>query len=167
VKPPSPTIDLVCSVLLTSGEGWVKMPVAREIWESGEAREFLIQKVREELVSVVLAETGVRLDDALVAGLPVAVRDPDVDPEPPAAPAVCEVVCVGGPRDGSRVKLNRAHPGLLVLLPREPSLTDLFDAADGVLEPSRHLHYVPIVDDEGHFSRADDGAWRFRYDGAR
>jgi hypothetical protein len=148
VKPPSPTIDLVCSVLLTSGEGWVKMPVAREIWESGEAREFLIQKVREELVSV-------------------AVRDPDVDPEPPAAPAVCEVVCVGGPRDGSRVKLNRAHPGLLVLLPREPSLTDLFDAADGVLEPSRHLHYVPIVDDEGHFSRADDGAWRFRYDGAR
>jgi len=116
---------------------------------------------------VVLAETGLRLEDALVAGLPVAVKDPDVEPEPPAAPAVCEVVCVGGPRDGSRVKLDRAHPGLLVLLPREPSLTDLFEAADGILEPTRHLHYVPIVDDEGHFSRADDGAWRFRYDRER
>lgn len=161
---PSPTINLVCSVLLTTGEAWVKMPVAREIWESGEVRELLIQKVRDELASVVLAETGLRLEDALVAGLPVTVRDPDVDPEPPAVPAVCEVVCVGGPRDGSRVKLDRAHPGLLVLLPGEPPMTGLLDDADEVLEPTRHLHYVPIVDDEGHFSRADDGAWRFRYD---
>lgn len=167
MKPPSPTIDIVCSVLLTTGEAWVKMPVAREFWESGEARELLIQKVRDELVAVVLAETGARLDDALVADLPVTVKDPDVEPEQLNVPAVCEVVCVGGPRDGSRVKLARAHPGLLVLLPHQPSATSLFETADEDLAPSRHLHYVPIVDDEGHFSRADDGAWRFRYDGDR
>lgn len=158
----SPTVTLVCSALLTSGEVWVKVPIAREIWDQQAERETLQKLVRRELGTVVFNETGQQLDDAFLASLPVETEEPGEGR--PAGPTQCEVVCVGGPRDGSRVKLGRAHPGLLVLLPREPPLSALFDAADGVLKPSRHLHYVPIVDDDGHFSRADDGAWRFRWD---
>lgn len=161
----SPTVTLVCSALLTAGEAWVKVPVAREFWDDESERDALQAVARQALADLVFEETGVNLDAAFLARLPVTVEEP-VE-EKAAEPQQCEVLCAGGPRDGSRVKLDRAHPGLLVLLPRVPSLTDLFDAADGILEQTRHLHYVPIVDEDGHFSRADDGAWRFRYDGDR
>ena len=161
----SPTVTLVCTALLTAGEAWVKVPVAREFWDDESERNALRDLARRELARVVLHETGVELDSAFLARLPVTVEEPDEGKA--AEPQQCEVLCIGGPRDGSRVKLDRAHPGLLVLLPQAPSLADSFAATEGVLEPTRHLHYVPIVDDEGHFSRADDGAWRFRYDGNR
>ncbi|MPY47190.1 hypothetical protein [Streptomyces acidicola] len=166
MAPFSPTINLVCSVLLTMGEAWVELPVAREIWEEdGPVRDMLTDKVRSELAAVVLKETGLQLDDAFLATLPVTVQDPDVGPAgAPSRAAECAVVCVGGPRDGTRLKLDRAHPGLAVQLPLEEPLSALFEAAAGKVAPIRRALYVPIVEG-GRCSRADDGAWRFRWDG--
>lgn len=164
MAPFSPTINLVCSVLLTTGEAWVKMPVSRELWHDEAIREIARDQVRRELGVVVFRETGLDLGAGFLAGVPVIVEDPDVA-EVAEEPGRCEVVCVGGPRDGTWLTLDRAHPGLAVQLPLEEPLSSLLDAAEGLVAPIRRALYVPIVDEGGHFSRADDGAWRFRWDG--
>lgn len=69
---------------------------------------------------------------------------------------VCEVIVVGGSDDGRRVTLPAPPPPILRLPVDQPlstfrEMTPRLEIAD----------YVPIFDEFGRASRADDGAWRY------
>ncbi|MFE9003042.1 hypothetical protein ACFYOY_13015 [Streptomyces sp. NPDC007875] len=161
-----PLIHLRCAGTVGDDEAFVRLPIAREIWDEADEqlRDLFRARARRELQDFAHREAGVTLSDSYVASLPVEVEDPQDDVTLPPA-TECEVEFVGGPEDGTRMTWKGERPPPLIRLPVQEPLSTLLDSLN---EPYRGVpiaNYGPITDDWGFCSRSEDGAWRYEYRG--
>jgi hypothetical protein len=145
-----PLVTLRCQTVVDGALAFVKMPIDLMLWDSADEtiRDHFRAKARTELRLVVAARIGQHRMDDRYDDLPVWEEFPDQ----------CAVECVGGPRDGERIKLSSAKPPHALELPLPVRLEDLTTPAT---EPFPRALYRPLPDEHGFFSRTTDGAWRF------
>ncbi|WP_405548710.1 hypothetical protein [Streptomyces microflavus] len=150
-------LNLRCQTVIDGELGYVLVPVDRMVWETDEhSHEALRMIARKGLHRRAIERTGRDLPAADFEHLPVWAEYPDR----------CEVECVGGPHDGQRMTWNSAEPPFAIDLPIDAGVADLVAIAQG--EPTsilRKATYVPLMGDGGFFSRTQDGAWRYRFQG--
>jgi len=115
-------------------------------------------KARRELWHRCVNRTGQALPIEEFDALPVWVEYPDR----------YEIECVGGPHDGKRltVRLTVLSEGIKpqIDMPVDEGVAGLLAATD-TSTPSgmRTASYQPLLNEHGFPSRAEDGAWRYRY----
>lgn len=153
---PDP-LKLRCQAVIDGELAHILLAVDRMLWETNEhAREHAQRTARQELHHYAIKRTGRELAASDFDALPVWVEYSDQ----------CEVECVGGPHDGRRVTWNSAEPPFAVDLPVDEGVAGLLAAAQGELVSAlRKATYVPLRGDGGFFSRTQDGAWRYRFQG--
>lgn len=151
------TLKLRCQTVIDGRLYWALVPVDRMLWEADEyAQEYARRAARKELRYRATKHTGRELPGIDFDTLPVWVEHP----------GQCEVECVGGPHDGQQMTWNSAEPPLAIDLPVDEGIAGLLAAVEG--EPTSTLRkatYVPLMGDGGFFSRTQDGAWRYRFQG--
>lgn len=153
---PFKTLNFRCETVIDGELGYVLLPVSEELLDDEGVREYAIAQARRELWHACMKRTGKDLSTHQFDDLPVWVEYPDR----------CEVECVGGPHDGQRLTVSSAYPPPQIQMPLDEGVTGLLDSAALPPVPAmRTASYGPLLNDHGFSSRAEDGAWRYRYRG--
>lgn len=151
---------LRCETVVNGELGYVLLPVSEELLDDEWAYRYARDKARRELWHRCAKRTGQDLPIEDFEGLPVWVE----------YPGKYEIECVGGPHDGQRitVHLTVLSEGIKpqIELPVDEGVVGLL-AASHTPTPSgvRMASYRRLRGEHGFASRAEDGAWRYRYQG--
>lgn len=149
----APLVTLRCQTVVDSFLAYVTMPIALEVWDSADetARDRIREYARKELWHAVAKRTGREMPHDCLDSLPVWEEHADR----------CEAECVGGPMDGTRIRLSTGEPPLSLVLPAPVPIEDLAASASATSELIPTLMYSPLKDEHGFLSRTTDGAWRY------
>lgn len=143
-----------CETVIDGELGYVLLPVSEELLDDEWACNYARDKARRELWHRCVEQTGQDLPIEEFDALPVWVEYPDR----------YEIECVGGPHDGQVLTMPGTYPPPQIEMPVDDDIAGLLTAAD-TPTPSgvRTASYRPLLNDYGFASRAEDGAWRYRY----